>query len=90
MFYIRRKAKLYGAFINYEKAFDMVIQDAFWIKLFKTGICCKRLKMIQAIYQNVGSCFKAFKTKSYYELFDSTLGVKQGEPISLHLLNRIY
>ena len=81
MFYIT-KQNLYCAFIDYEKAFDTVIHDALWTKLVKTGISCKMLKIIQAIYQNVRSCIKDFKTMSYSELFDVTLGVKQGEPLS--------
>ena len=39
------------------------------------------LKMIQAIYQNVRSCIKDFKTMSYSELFGVTLGVKQGDQL---------
>ena len=53
---LHSKAYLYCDFIDYEKAFDTVIHDALWIKLVKTGISCKMLKMIHAIYQNVRSC----------------------------------
>jgi len=38
--------------------------------------------MILAIYQNVKSCIKDFNTMSYSGLFNVTLCVKQGEPLS--------
>ena len=53
-----------------------------WVKLVQAGISCKMLKMIKSIYQNVKSCVKNHKDMSYSELFDVTLGVKQGEPLS--------
>ena len=40
------------------------------------------LKMIQSIYQNVKSCIKDSACMSLSEVFDVTLGVKQGEPLS--------
>ena len=73
---------MYCAFIDYEKAFNTVTHDALWIKLVKTEISCKMLKMIQSISQNVKSCINDFNTMSYSELFNVTLGVKQGLPLS--------
>ena len=40
------------------------------------------LNMIKAIYRNVKSCVKNSCNMIYSELFDVTLGVKQGEPLS--------
>ena len=79
---LHSKANMFCALIDYEKAFDTVIHDALWIKIVKTGISCNMLKMVQVIYQNVRSCIKDFKTMSYSEMFDVTLGVKQGELLS--------
>ena len=76
------KSKLYCAFIDYEKAFDTVNHDALWIKLVKSGVSCKMLNMIKAIYANVKSCIRNGKSMSTSNFFDVSLGVKQGEPLS--------
>ena len=56
-----QKHKLYCAFIDYEKAFDTVIHEALWIKLFKSGLSCKLITLIKCIYANVKSCIKALR-----------------------------
>ena len=38
--------------------------------------------MIKLIYRSVKACIKDYNTMSYSELFDISLGVKQGEPLS--------
>jgi hypothetical protein len=76
------KCKLYCAFIDYEKAFDTVIHEALWIKLVQSGISCKIIKMIKAIYENVKSCIKNHDNSSNAQFFDISLGLKQGEPLS--------
>ena len=79
---ISHNSKLYCTFIDYEKAFDTVIHDAIWIKLVNSGLSCKMLTMIKSMYKNVTSCIKNADNMSYSELFDVSLGVKQGEPLS--------
>jgi hypothetical protein len=74
--------KMYCAFIDYEKAFDTVIHDALWVKLVQSGMSCKILKMIKAIYLNVKSCVKDAANMCFSEFFDVSLGLKQGEPLS--------
>ena len=79
---IHNKSKLYCAFIDYEKAFDTVIHEALWIKIVNSGLSCKMINIIKAIYHNVKSCIKNSCDMSYSDLFDVTIGVKQGEPLS--------
>jgi len=79
---ISHNSKLYCAFIDYEKAFDTVIHDALWIKLVSSGLSCKMLPMIKSMYKKVTSCIKNADNMSYSELFDVSVGVKQGEPLS--------
>ena len=79
---LAQKQKLYCAFIDYEKAFDTVIHDALWIKLVQSGISSKMLTMLKSLYANVKACVKDMNTMLYSELFDISLGVKQGEPLS--------
>jgi len=66
---ISHNSKLYCAFIDYEKAFDIVIHDALWIKLINSGLSCKMLTMIKSMYKllfilfinNFKSCFDLTK-----------------------------
>ena len=73
---------MYCAFIDYQMAFDTVIRDALWIKLIKEGFSCKVINMLKYIYSNVKSCVKLASSVDVSELFDVTLGLKQGEPLS--------
>ena len=73
---------MYCAFIDYEKAFHIVVHEALLIKLMKSGISCKIIKMFKSMYANVKSCIKNPTDMSYSDFFDLNLGVKQGETIS--------
>ena len=61
---------------------DTVIRDALWMKLTNSQISSKMLKMLKSLYSNVKACIRNNENMSYSELFDLTLGVKQGEPLS--------
>jgi len=50
--------KLWCIFIDYERAFDTVNLDALWTKRIRTGLRCKMVNMIKAIYVKVQSCVK--------------------------------
>lgn len=63
------------------KAFDTVIHDALWIKLVQSGLSCKIVTIIKAIYSNVQSCVK-HSDMSFSNVFDVSIGLKQGEPLS--------
>lgn len=79
---ILSKHKLYCAFVDYEKAFDTVIHDALWVKLVESGVSSKMINMIKSIYRSVKACIKDASNMSYSDMFDISLGVKQGEPLS--------
>ena len=55
---LRDNAKLYCAFIDYEKAFDTVIRDALWFKLIDNGISCKMLRILKSLYSKVLAAIK--------------------------------
>uniref|UniRef100_A0A3Q1GCK8 Uncharacterized protein n=1 Tax=Acanthochromis polyacanthus TaxID=80966 RepID=A0A3Q1GCK8_9TELE len=44
------KKKLFCAFIDYRKAFDMVWRQALWYKLLKMGIKGKFLAVVKSMY----------------------------------------
>ena len=66
-------------------AFDTVIRDALWLKLSRLGISCKMLNMLKAIYHSVKSFVRILPYTDFSETFDVTIGLKQGEPLSLIL-----
>ncbi len=55
-------------------------RKALWFKLFKLGVNGKILNMMRAIYTSVKSCVRHCDT--YTELFDISLGLRQGEIMS--------
>ena len=74
------KRKLYCAFIDFKKAFDLVYRNGIWFKLCETGISLNFIKSVKAIYNSVKVCVKLMGKTS--DCFDSLVGVKQGEPLS--------
>ena len=77
---LSNKRKLYCAFIDFKKAFDLVYRNGIWYKLCKIGASLKFVSAVKAIYNSVKVCLKSLGKTS--ECFDSLVGVKQGEPIS--------
>ena len=77
------KQKLYCAFVDFCKAFDLVYRNGIWVKLVAQGVFSKMVNMLRAIYESVKSCVRVNGRLSDY--FDSYMGVKQGESLSLLL-----
>jgi len=78
----KKVKKLYGAFIDYQMAFDTVIRDALWIKLTKSGVSCKMSNILKSLYNSVKACVKLSATAGSSDFFDISLGLKQGKPLS--------
>jgi len=74
------KKKLFCAFIDFRKAFDLVYRNGIWVKLINYGVSSKATKMLQAMYESVKSCVRVNGALS--DNFESYMGVKQGEPLS--------
>ena len=55
---IRKKQKLYCAFIDFSTAFDSVDRDILHDCLTESGISSKMLKILIALYSNTSSCVK--------------------------------
>ena len=66
-----------------KKAFDKVIRDALWFKLMDTGVSSKMFKILRSLCNKVFAAVKSNANVSDY--FEVSLGVKQGEPLSLLL-----
>ena len=76
----KEKKKMYCAFVDFKKAFDLVYRDGIWYKLLQSGASSKFVNMLKAIYKKVKSCIKVHGNLSRY--FESYMGVKKGEPLS--------
>lgn len=74
-----RKKKLYCAFVDYEKAFDKVWHTGLWIKLIRSGVGGRFLKVLMNMYQGISSCVSMNNISSSFPICQ---GVRQGENLS--------
>ena len=74
------KKKLYCAFIDYQKAFDLVDRSCLWAKLLACNIKGKIMKLIFNLYQNTKACVKLNNKVS--QSFSCNIGVRQGDNLS--------
>ena len=79
-FYTSKKKRVYCAFVDYTKAFDLIERSALWMKLLCNGINGKILDVIKSMYSNAKSCVKIDGKISEY--FSCCKGVRQGENLS--------
>ncbi len=75
-----KKKKLYCAFIDYQKAFDLVDRKSLWTKLLACNIKGKIMKLIYNLYQNTKASVK-FNNK-LSQSFNCNIGVRQGDNLS--------
>ena len=78
--YLNRKQRLYCAFVDYKKAFDLVNRSHLWCKLIDNNITGKILIVINNLYKNAKSCISKHGMLS--DFFTSNVGVRQGENLS--------
>ena len=72
--------KLYCAFVDYQKAFDLVDRSSLWLKLIGYNINGKIMKLIYNLYQNTKACVKLNNYIS--NSFTCNIGVRQGDNLS--------
>ena len=76
----KRNKRLYCAFIDYSKAFDLVDRTSLWTKLLACNITGKIMKLIYNLYQNTKACVKLNNKIS--QSFRCNVGVRQGDNLS--------
>ena len=86
-YYIQNNKRLYCAFVDYSKAFDLVDRSSLWCKVLEQGINGNVLRVIKNMYENAKSCLKLNHEIS--DSFHCNIGVRQGENLS-PLLFAIY
>ena len=83
-----RNRKLYVAFVDFRKAFDLINRQALWKVLIKSGMHSdsNMFKTIKSIYNNVYSSVRCGK-RGNSRYFECTIGVKQGCNVSPKLFS---
>ena len=79
--YLVNNKRIYCAFIDYRKAFDLINRSKLWLKLLGSGINGKVLNVIHNLYSNAKSCIKNGNSVSKTS-FMCNVGVRQGEILS--------
>ena len=79
--------RLYCAFIDYKKAFDLVDRSSLWHKLLNEKFDGKFIRVVYNLYNKAKSCVKNGGELS--DFFNCEVGVRQGENLS-PLLFAIY
>jgi hypothetical protein len=74
------KVPLYALFIDFRKAYDSVPRHLLWAKLERRGVCGWVLDAVKTLYGAVPMCVKT--CGGFSDCFASTVGVKQGCPLS--------
>ena len=74
------KKRLFCAFIDYQKAFDLVDRSSLWSKLLAYNINGRFMKLIFNLYQNTKACIKLNNKLS--NSFNCNIGVRQGDNLS--------
>ena len=74
------KSRVFGAFIDFRKAFDYIDRDLMLLSLSENGIKGPILETIRQIYSCTSNVIRL--NGAYSEKFDSTKGVLQGNNIS--------
>ena len=78
----KRQKKLFCAFVDFEKAFDLISRLYLWQKLLaNNNINEKFFKIIYQMYQGI-KYFICVKNE-ISDLFSCNIGVRQGENLSL-------
>ena len=83
--FLNQNKQLYFVFVDFAKAFDYVVHDNLRYKLLKVGVRGRMFDIIKSIYSTVKSQVKHNNTLS--NAFFSSLGVRQGECLSLFLFS---
>ena len=78
--YLNENKRLYVIYVDMLKCFDSIYHNALWLKLFKSGIKGKLLRIVEEMYENVKSCVKS--CTSYSDYFRYSVGLRQGEVMS--------
>ena len=78
--HLAHKARIFCAFVDYRKAFDLVDRSALWRKLIGSHVNGNILRVIHNMYLNAKSCVRSGNFLS--DTFSCNIGVRQGGNLS--------
>ncbi|KAL4221122.1 hypothetical protein ACF0H5_019381 [Mactra antiquata] len=78
--YLNENKRLYCVFVDLKMAYDCIDRNALWLKLYKSGIDGKILRIVKDMYEKIKSCVRCCNT--YSEFFEYAVGLRQGEVLS--------
>ena len=78
--FINQNKQLFCSFIDFTKAFDYIVRDNMWFKIYRLGVRGKLFNVIKSIYSHVYSRVKV--QNELGTIFESHLGLRQGECLS--------
>lgn len=78
--YQQRNRRIYAAFVDYKKAFDLVDRSLLWRKVMDIGVKGRVLKVVVSMYEFAKSCVTIDGRSS--DSFICNIGVRQGENLS--------
>ena len=79
--YLQKGKRMYCAFVDYQKAFDLINRCKLWHKIVKNGVSGKMLTVVQCLYANAKSRVK-YGSKISKTSFNCNTGIRQGENLS--------
>ena len=79
-YYKGKGGRVYCAFGDYSKAFDLVDRASLWVKLLSYGVNGRVFDVIRSLYTKAKSCVKMNDKISNF--FSCNTGVRQGENLS--------
>lgn len=73
--------RFYCAFIDFEKAFDLVDRNLLWKKMTSYGISTKAVHILRSMYSGLSACVRT-STNQLTESFSCNRGLRQGDSLS--------
>lgn len=74
--YLKKKKKLYAFFVDFRAAFDSIVREALFYKLFELGLSSRIINILRALYNMNTAC--VWDGVALSEEFPTTMGLKQG------------
>ena len=76
-------SSLFGIFVDFKKAYDLIRRDDLVAKISGTGISSRMVKMLKSIYSEINACIKT-GSHTVTETFPTQLGLRQGDVLSCY------
>jgi hypothetical protein len=83
---LNNNKQLFCSFIDFSKAFDYLVRENIWYKLYQLGLRGRLYNVIKCLYYSCVTS-RVRLNNNEGEIFESYLGVRQGESLSPFLFS---